>query len=34
MGLMLSTGGMVAWLNYASYMEWKGNPSPEPVFRS
>ena len=33
-GLLLSTGGMVAWLSYASYLDWKGDPSPEPVFKS
>lgn len=32
-GLLLSTGGMVAWLVYASYRDWKEDPAPEPVFK-
>ncbi len=32
-GLLIVVFGMVAWLTYASYRDWKQDPSPEPVFR-
>lgn len=32
-GLLIGVVGVVVWLTYASYRDWKEDPSPEPVFK-
>ena len=32
-GLLVGVVGVVVWLTYASYQDWKADPSPEPVFK-
>ena len=32
-GLLIGVIGVVVWLTYASYRNWKEDPSPEPVFK-
>ena len=32
-GLLIGVVGVLAWLTYASYRDWKEDPSPEPVFK-
>ncbi|GGM09148.1 DUF1648 domain-containing protein [Deinococcus aerophilus] len=33
-GLLTALVGMGAWLTYASYLDWKRDPSPEPALKS
>jgi uncharacterized membrane protein len=33
-GLLTALAGVGAWLSYASYLDWKRDPSPEPALKS